>query len=70
MCPNAECAKHRQPTGLMGGCDCGTALVPFKTEDEETREALWDLMPAGTKRLVTYMMLARIDEGRTKRGAG
>lgn len=59
MCPNVECEKHRQPTRLMGGCDCGTKLVPFKTEDEETREALWDLMPQSAKRLVTYAMLGR-----------
>lgn len=29
MCPNADCEKFQQPTGMMGGCECGTALVEY-----------------------------------------
>lgn len=32
MCPNEACEHHGKPTALRGGCDCGTALVPFSTE--------------------------------------
>lgn len=59
MCPNPECVKHREPTGLMGGCDCGTALVPFKSEDDEIRDALWEVTPPHIKRMVTLAMLGR-----------
>lgn len=30
MCPNEECQHYRKPTRLLGGCDCGTALVPVE----------------------------------------
>lgn len=29
MCPNAACEQFQHPTGLIGGCDCGTALVNY-----------------------------------------
>lgn len=29
MCPNQDCAKYQEPTGIMGGCECGTALVDY-----------------------------------------
>lgn len=29
MCPNPDCERHAQPTGLMGGCDCGAQLVAY-----------------------------------------
>lgn len=29
MCPNASCEHFQQATGILGGCECGTALVPF-----------------------------------------
>lgn len=57
MCPNEACEKYGQPTGIMGGCDCGTALVPFKTQQEIDDEALWALLPDSTKRLITYAII-------------
>lgn len=29
MCPNPECASYQQPTSMMGGCACGSALVEY-----------------------------------------
>ena len=66
MCPNVECEKHRHPTRLMGACDCGAAFVPFKTEEQEVGEALWDLASPTMKRLVTYSMLGREFDRRTR----
>lgn len=39
MCPNETCEHYREPTGLMGGCSCGVALVPY-TPPEPTNEQL------------------------------
>lgn len=67
MCPNDRCEKFNQPTGLMGGCDCGTALVPYQTMDEMVDDALWKLASPTMKRLVGYAMVADMDKRR--RGA-
>lgn len=40
MCPNEACDHHGQPTGLLGGCDCGTGLVPYRDLTEPTNEQL------------------------------
>jgi hypothetical protein len=43
MCPNRECERYGVETGLMGGCECGTALVPY-APPEPTNEQLENLM--------------------------
>jgi hypothetical protein len=56
MCPNADCEKHGQPTGIMGGCDCGTALVPYKSEptDEQLERTMVAMgIPANTAVMMT-----------------
>jgi hypothetical protein len=40
MCPNTACEHHGQPTRLLGGCDCGTPLVPWVDPSEPTNEQL------------------------------
>lgn len=45
MCPNDNCAKYGQETALMGGCECGTALVPY-APPEPTDDQLESLMVA------------------------
>lgn len=42
MCPSPDCAKGGEPTGLMGGCDCGTPLVPY--DATPTDEQLQNVM--------------------------
>jgi hypothetical protein len=64
MCPNHECERHGEPTGLMGGCDCGTALVPYRTRDEQVDDALWELASPMMKRLVGAARVAEIDRKR------
>lgn len=32
MCPNEACPRYGQETRLLGGCDCGTLLVRYRTE--------------------------------------
>lgn len=40
MCPNQECAKYREETTLLGGCDeCGSGLVTW-APPEPTNEHL------------------------------
>jgi hypothetical protein len=65
MCPNDACEKHGQPTGLMGGCDCGTALVPYRTRDQMVDDALWEIT-SPMKRLVSYSLLAQMDAARRR----
>jgi hypothetical protein len=67
MCPNETCERFNQPTGLMGGCDCGTALVPYKSLDDQVRDALWDVTPPAMKRMVTYGLLARLHDESQRR---
>lgn len=64
MCPNPACPKHGEPTGIMGGCDCGTALVPFKSREQQIDDAMWDLLSPTLKRLVGYGLTAEIDRQR------
>jgi hypothetical protein len=45
MCPNSDCARHGEPTGLMGGCECGAPLVPYAAP-EPTNEQLENFMLA------------------------
>lgn len=45
MCPNEACERYREPTGLMGGCECGTALVAWKPA-EPTNQQLENLCAA------------------------
>jgi hypothetical protein len=59
MCPNEHCPKFGEATGLMGGCDCGTALVPYRTADQIISDALWEVTPPHIKRMVTYAILGR-----------
>ena len=59
MCPNEACGRFNQPTGLMGGCDCGAALVPYKSLDDQVNEALWNLMSPGIKRMVPFALAAQ-----------
>lgn len=42
MCPNEGCEHYGKPTRLMGGCGCGTGLVPFGLP-EPTNEQLESL---------------------------
>lgn len=42
MCPNEACAKYREETRVLGGCECGTALVPW-APPEPTNEQLENL---------------------------
>lgn len=44
MCPNEMCGHYRVATRLLGGCECGVALVPFLTEHEPTNEQLGRLV--------------------------
>jgi hypothetical protein len=56
MCPNETCEKHGQPTGLLGGCDCGTPLVPYKAEptDEQLERVMIAMgVPAGVAMTMT-----------------
>lgn len=46
MCPNASCEHYGKPTGLLGGCDCGEALVPFVSGEEPSDEILGNLASA------------------------
>lgn len=45
MCPNESCARYRERTRLMGGCDCGTHLVPFAAP-EPTNDQIESCMVA------------------------
>jgi hypothetical protein len=38
MCPHETCEHYRVPTVLLGGCDCGTALVAYRDASEPTNE--------------------------------
>ncbi len=40
MCPNEACESYRVATRLLGGCECGSALVAYATEVEPTNEQL------------------------------
>lgn len=40
MCPNRACGHYGLPTRLLGGCDCGCALVPFRNPTEPSNEQL------------------------------
>jgi hypothetical protein len=64
MCPNKACEKHGEPTGLMGGCDCGTALVPYRTREQQVDDALWALASPVMRRLVGYSLFAEMDRQR------
>lgn len=44
MCPNEQCEHHGKSTGLLGGCDCGTALVTYCDPSEPTNEQLGRLV--------------------------
>lgn len=46
MCPNERCEHYRKPTGLLGGCDCGEALVPFVSGEEPSDEILGNFASA------------------------
>jgi hypothetical protein len=48
MCPNEACERYREPTGLLGGCDCGAALVSYS--DEPTNMQLGRLVSLFSKR--------------------
>lgn len=37
MCPNDACEHFQEPTGVLGGCECGTALVPFYVPPTDTQ---------------------------------
>lgn len=67
MCPNQACEKHGEPTGLMGGCDCGTALVPYRSFEEQVDDALWELASPTMRRLVSYALVAEMDRRRRGR---
>lgn len=45
MCPNEACARYRERTRLMGGCDCGTQLVGY-APPEPTNEQIENCMLA------------------------
>lgn len=68
MCPNESCDRYGVETGLMGGCECGTALVTFKTVDEQINDTLTEIFTESHKRLGFYYMLGQIDNERRQRG--
>lgn len=67
MCPNRDCSRHDEPTGLMGGCDCGTPLVPYKTLDQQVDDAIWDIASPGMKRLVGAALFGQMEAARRRR---
>jgi hypothetical protein len=61
MCPNPECEKHGQPTGLLGGCDCGAPLVAYKPP-EPNDDQLWNVMVVmGVPEYTAHLMVTRHD---------
>jgi hypothetical protein len=40
ICPNEACGNYRKRTRLLGGCGCGTPLVPWVDPVEPTNEQL------------------------------
>lgn len=64
MCPNETCDRYGIATGLMGGCDCGARLVPFRTIDQQVGDALWALTAPTMRRLVGYALFAEMDRKR------
>lgn len=58
MCPNEACERYGEVVSVMGGCDCGTALVPYLTPEERA----WRASSPAVRRLVGYMMLADLQE--------
>jgi len=50
MCPNVECEHSGKPTRFLGGCHCGTALVPFaiRPTDEQLEKTMTTMgVPTG-----------------------
>lgn len=66
MCPNEVCDRYGVETGLMGGCDCGVQLVPYRSRDQQIDDALWDLTAPTMKRLVGYVLFAQMDAARRR----
>jgi hypothetical protein len=66
MCPNKECEHFGKPTGLMGGCDCGHALVPYKSLDEQVSDMLWEM---SRPMLVSLYGEARVRQAESRRAA-
>ena len=46
MCGNPDCGWYRISTKLLGGCDCGHALEPYRSADEPSNEILGNLIEA------------------------
>ena len=60
MCPTPSCPEVGKSTSLLGGCaECGAALVPFKSLDDEVRERLWELTSPEIKRAIVLASLSR-----------
>lgn len=58
MCPDETCERYGVETGLMGGCECGTALVAFKSEptDEQLERTMVAMgIPATTAVMMTMV---------------
>ena len=64
MCPNEACEHYGRETHFLGGCHCGTALVPFRTREQQVDDALWELASPTMKRLVGYALVAEMDRKR------
>lgn len=64
MCPSESCERYGVETGLMGGCECGTALVAFKSREQQIDDAMWEALSPTLKRLVGYGLTAEIDRQR------
>lgn len=45
MCSNIDCERYGDPTGLLGGCECGSPLVPYAAP-EPTDDQLQNVMSA------------------------
>lgn len=40
MCPNPECPEYSKRRTVLGGCECGTALIPWRDPDVPTVEQI------------------------------
>jgi hypothetical protein len=53
MCPNEACLNYQQPTGMMGGCECGAALVEYyiPPADDQLENFIYVCMREQARRL-------------------
>lgn len=69
MCPNEACDRYGQETSLMGGCDCGTPLVRYKTRDELISESITEIFVESLWRL-SPTLAARYERNRARATRG